>query len=85
MKFVSIFLFGVALASQAFAGEIELIKVSAHDQQAVIREDDGSLKVIKTGDRIEENAIVLGVSEHAVFIKDLREASIRKITKKSSR
>lgn len=85
LKIISVFLFGLVLASQAYAGEIELVKVSPSEQQAVIKNDDGHLKVITVGDRIGEDTIVLGVSKDTVFIKNIREGSIRKITSKSNR
>jgi len=53
----------------AIAGKLILVKVSAADQRAVIKDDDGNLQVIKVGDTIQKDWEVIGIADQKVVLR----------------
>jgi hypothetical protein len=60
------------------AGELTLVKVSAQDQRAVIKDDAGNLKLIKIGDNVEQQWKVIGIADKKVILRK-KEAAKRTI------
>ena len=57
------------LISPLNAGELVLVKVSAADQRAVVKDDAGNLEVIKVGDVIEKDWEVIGIADRKVILR----------------
>jgi len=65
----TIFLFaGISLAAPL--DKIQFIKIAAMDEMAVIKDADGKLRVIKTGDTICENVSVASISAGRIVLHE---------------
>lgn len=64
------------LISNAFAESIDhmkLLKISPQDERAVVKTEDGGMKIIKPGDAIGKNGRVIEITANRVVIEEQTE------------
>lgn len=64
------------LCSHASAGGIEdirVLKISPEDGRAVVRTADGKMKVIKVGDSIAKQTVVIEIAQERVVLKEQKD------------
>lgn len=79
IRIIAIFLFGLIFVHPVNANEIELVKISLQFQKAVIKDNSGKLRIIMVGDKIEEDTIVHGISEDTIYLKNVKDNSIKSL------
>jgi hypothetical protein len=60
---------GISLAASSL-DKIQFIKIAPLDERAVIKDADGKLRVIKTGDTIGGNVSVAGISAGRIVLEE---------------
>jgi hypothetical protein len=60
---------GVSLAASSL-DKIQFIKIAPQDEMAVIKDADGKLRVIKTGDTLGGNVSVTGISTGKIVLEE---------------
>ena len=58
---------------------IHLFKISPQDERAIVKMDDGSMKMIKPGDAIGKNAKVVEITSGRVVIEEQTERGVETV------
>lgn len=72
-------LFSATFAFAGVAETIHVLKISPQDQRAVIKQTDGTMRVIKVGDAVGATGKIIEISEGRVIIDEVSNNETERI------
>ena len=69
----------IAYSQEVTGKSLQVLKISASDQRAVVKLSDGNMRIIKVGDSVGEKGNVTEIAPGRIVIEDMTEGGIETI------